>query len=99
MPDCTIGGDVGGERERRGDDLVAGRQVEQVDGEAQRRGPGVDHHAVPLGQQVGHAGLEGGDRLADLEVARPQDLDDGLDLLVVVDPSGRRQRHASEGRG
>src|SRR5690606_11657718 len=38
-------GDVGGERQRGGDHLTAGRQLEQLDGEVERRGTGVAHDA------------------------------------------------------
>ena len=54
---------------------------------------GVDHHAVLLGEQFGHPGLHGGHGRAEGEIARPQHLDDRLDLLFVVDPTGRGQLH------
>ena len=55
--------------------------------------PGVDHHAVLLGEQFGHPCLHVGHRGPEGEIARPQHLDDRLDLVFVVDPTGRRQLH------
>ena len=45
--------DVGGERHRRRDDLVAGLEPEHLDGQVQRRAAGVAHHAAALAEQLG----------------------------------------------
>ena len=47
--------DVGRERDRRRDDLVAGLQAEQLDREVQRRRARVAHHAAALAEQLGDA--------------------------------------------
>ena len=77
-------GDVGGERHRRRDDLVAGLQAEHVDRQPQGRRSRVDHHTVALRKQRGHCGLELGNLRTDGEVRRAQHLDHGVDLALVV---------------
>ena len=79
--------DVGGERDRRGDHLVAGLAPEQLDREVERRRTGVDHDPAALAEVLGDALLERLDVLADAQRARPaaQHLDDGFDLFLVVD--------------
>ena len=42
--------DVGGEGDRRGDDLVAGLAAEQLDREVERRRAGVHHDPAPLAE-------------------------------------------------
>ena len=83
------GGDVGREGEHRGDDLVAGLQVEEVEGEVDGGGTGVHHHAVALGHQLGHPRLELAHLVADHESAVLQEVDDGVDLLLSMVTAGR----------
>ena len=97
-------GHIGREGHHRSDDLVAGRQVEQIDRQAQRRRARVDHHAVALGEQLGDPLLEVTDVVADGEVRLTQCRDHGIDLAFVVDGAGIRQppprrpcRHARAG--
>ena len=47
------GGYVGGERQRRGDDLVASLKLEKIHRYAQSRRAAVDHESVLLGQERG----------------------------------------------
>ena len=96
--------DIGGERHHRGDDLVTGRQIEQVDRQAQRRRTRVDHHAVTLGEQLGDPVFEVADTLADSEVGLAQRRDYGVDLAFVMDgarvgqpPPLRPRRHVRAG--
>ncbi len=60
-------GDVGGERDRRGDDLVAGFEAEHLDREVERRAAGVAHDAAALAEQLGDALLHRLDVLADAQ--------------------------------
>ena len=93
--------DVGGERDRRRDDLVAGLQPEQLDREIQRRRARVAHHAPALAEQLGDALLERAHVLADAQRLRTaaQHRDDRVDLALVVhaarvvDPA---RHHASD---
>ena len=88
QPVSDAAGHGGGERHGRGDELVARLELghQQVVGDLQRRGPGVDHHPVGLGPGLGHPGLEGGGAVTEPDGAA-QRLEHGLDLgLVVVRP-------------
>jgi hypothetical protein len=96
---------VGGKREHRGDDLVSGRELEQVDRQTQRGRPRVDHHAVAFGEQVSDSVLEVVDVGADREIGAAQRADDRLDLAFVVDgarigqpPARRPRRHARQAK-
>ena len=82
--------DVGGEGQRRGDDLVAGVEVEQFDGQVERRAARVAHHAAALAEELGDPPFHRLDVAPDPQGGRPtaQHLDDGLDLALVVDRSG-----------
>ena len=97
-------GHIGRERHHRRDDLVAGREVEQVDRQTQCRRPRVDHHAVLFGEQLGDPVLEAAHMIADREIGLAQRRDHGVDLAFVVDGAGIRQppprrpcRHARAG--
>jgi hypothetical protein len=50
---------------------------------------------VALGEQLGHPALERGDRRTDVELARPEHLDDRRDLPLVVDGTGWGKFHGS----
>ena len=82
--------DVGRERHRRRDDLVAGLQAEQLDREVQRGRSRVAHHAAALPEQLGDALLERAHVLADAQRLRSaaQYGDDRVDLAFVVHAAG-----------
>ena len=82
--------DVGRERDRGGDDLVAGLQPEELDREIQRRRAGVAHDAPALPEELGDTLLEGAHVLADAQRLRAaaQHGDDRVDLAVVVHAAG-----------
>src|SRR5439155_27346711 len=73
--------------DRRADDLVAGLEPEQLDREVEGRGARVAHDPPALAEQRRHLLLEGPHVATDAQRRRtaPQHLDDGLDLLLVVD--------------
>ena len=82
--------EVGRERERRGDDLRPGRQVEQLDGEIQRRRARVAHHARRLAEQLRDPAFHLGDVPADAQRPAPavEDAEHGVDLGVVEHRGG-----------
>ncbi len=83
-------GHVGGEGQHRGDDLVPGLELEEGGGQLEGRGAGVAHDPPALARQRGDLPLEGADVAPDAEGRgpAPQHLDDGGDLLLVVDAAG-----------
>ena len=82
--------DVGRKRYGRGDDLVTGRQAQQLDREIQRGRAGVAHDPPALAEQLGDSVLEGAHVPPDPQGLRPtpKDGNDRVDLTIVVDTAG-----------
>ncbi len=77
--------DVGREGDRRGDDLVAGFESEELDREIQRRRAGVAHDAPAFSEELGDTLLEGAHVLADAQ-------------RLAAHRGARRRPHRSRGR-
>ena len=82
--------DVGGERQRGGDDLAPRRKTEQLDREVQRGRTRVAHHTALLGEQLGDRRLELANVAPDPECRRAaaKHTEHGFDLVLVVHAAG-----------
>ena len=85
-PSADDRSNVGREGQRRRQDLVAGLEREQLDGEVERRRARVHHHAARLAERIRDESLHLPSLRPDPERrgSTTQDGDDGLDLLLVV---------------